>query len=82
MRNKAANAVRDAKKQATKAVLGDNSISQWQKIKIFQGSINQGNNTIKEMDYNGSKATYNSAKATGLNNKSDIVCEFCQSKTV
>ena len=36
-RNKANNAVRDAKKKAMNAVLNDDSFDQWQKIKIFQG---------------------------------------------
>ena len=50
IRNKATNAVRDAKKRAMRAVLNDKTLDQWQKIKIFQGKNYQGNNVIQEIE--------------------------------
>ena len=42
------------------AVLNDDSLDQWQKIKIFQGKKQQCNNFIYEIDYSDTKYTNSS----------------------
>ena len=68
VRNQANNAVRDAKKRAMNAVLHDDSLDPWQKIKIFQGKNQQCNNVIDEIDYLDSKFTESFEIANNLNN--------------
>ena len=67
IRNKASNAVRDAKKRAMRAVLNDKTLDQWQKIKIFQGKNYQGNNGIQEIESDGSTTSESPEIAECLN---------------
>ena len=49
------------------AVLKDDSLDQWQKIKIFQGKNQQSNNFIHEIEYSDTKYTTSSDIAENLN---------------
>ena len=46
IRNKKNNAIRDAKRAALEGILHDNSLTQWEKIKIFKGTNTDQENKI------------------------------------
>ena len=67
IRNKKNNAIRDAKRAALEGILHDNSLTQWEKIKIFKGTNTDQENKIDELEIDGTKCTDNLEIANGLN---------------
>ena len=67
IRNKKNNAVRDAKKDAMAKILNDQSLSQWEKIKIFKGTNTDVENRIDTLQINDTKFSDADDIANGLN---------------
>ena len=64
--NKKNNAIRDAKRAALEGILHDNSLPQWEKIKILKGTNTDQENNIDELEIDGTKCTDNLEIANGL----------------
>ena len=57
IRNKTTNGIKDAKKKAMSEIIEDSTLTQWQKIKILQGSNSTNHNKIEELEFDGRKYT-------------------------
>ena len=68
LRNKVSNAKRDAKKAAMGSILHDNTLDEWQKIKIFRGQNSDQANKLSEMYFDDVKCTESATIANELNN--------------
>ena len=67
IRNNKNNTIRDAKRAAPEGILHDNSLTQWEKLKIFKGTNTDQTNKIDELEIDGIKYTDNLEIANGLN---------------
>ena len=68
LRNKVSNAKRDAKKAAMGSILHDNTLDEWQKIKIFRGHNSDQANKLSEIYFDNVKCTESATIANELNN--------------